>query len=232
MELDPRDNWICLIRNRKHIIGYLTWDSERFNIPINGTVGNDVEEITPDMIVPSCIPLRKIVELFKERDLFFVLNRNDITHVVQFNDLDKLPMRLCLFSLILELEAKMLQLFEIAPSKYIRHLTRRRKNELEETCMMTYEKEQITPYKRLLATNFRDKCTMAYGDPELIRELPFNHIRDARAFFNRIKKIRNRCAHSNSVIEVLSTPDEWHEFIIMLKRTSRSVSRVLSIRKK
>jgi len=110
MESDPVLNDIILVKDNTRIYGYLDYFDE-VDVSLEEKAGEIAHPIAPDQIVPGSMPLIELLPLFEKHYFFFVLTRNDISHIVSFRDIDELPMKLCLFTLIMELEAKMLDLF-------------------------------------------------------------------------------------------------------------------------
>ncbi|MGA9755846.1 MAG: hypothetical protein WBV23_11985 [Desulfobaccales bacterium] len=56
-ELDVIEDWCCVVRDSKHIYGYLIFDDEAFFNPIKGNAKEKATSISPDMIVSSSLPL-------------------------------------------------------------------------------------------------------------------------------------------------------------------------------
>jgi hypothetical protein len=109
---------------------------------------------------------------------------NSINHIVTFQDLDKLPVKLCLFSLFMQLEHEILRLLEYSGfvEKYLSLLSQKRYNKALELCRMKYgDKENL--YSILQCTNFTDKKTIIRKSPNIFRQLPFRSKTELDSFF-------------------------------------------------
>jgi hypothetical protein len=230
MELDIREDWCCLVQDENHTFGYLSfedalWDQK----PLEGTVADELDQINPEMMVPASLPLLDLVPLFNTSSLFyFLLSRNSISHVVSFYDLDKLPFKLCLFSLFLQLESQLLDLFTSDPSKIstlFNLLSESRQLKARDLCRSKYK--EITPVRLLLCTTFVDKKEMLIRSTEFHARLPFKSKNHANSFFSIVETVRNQIAHSDSVLRIVGSPNELNSFINLL----RSLSNALSIGK-
>ncbi len=76
----------------------------------------------------------------------------------------------------------------------------------------------------LLCTNFIDKKTIILRSPDSLGKLPFQSRREAERFFNQTENLRNQIAHSDTILGVLSTPDEFDGFVTELRRVAEAVS--------
>jgi hypothetical protein len=215
------------VRDKKHIHGHLINDSPPLDQhPLKGYAGESAIPISPEMIVPNSLSLIELVPLFHKFNFnyFFVLTRNDITHVTTFYDFDKLPMKLCLFSLCMELESLIIALFldnysEI--NEYINCLTKSRLDKAKKLCKKKYKKE--TPSELIFCTTFIDKKEILLKTPNLQKRLPFKSKRQNANFFSRIERVRNQIAHGDSILEILNSPKNLNTFIIDLQKTIKSL---------
>lgn len=212
---------ICLVHSNQQIIGYLTFANDFGTAQSAGELANP---ITPDQIVPASIPLLDLLPLFEEQFFFFVLERNKITHVVSFIDLDKLPMKLCLFSLFMELESMMLErlTYDFEAEQYISYLPETRLKKAQELCKLKYKTE--TPERLLFCTTFIDKVNIFQSDETLSKYLPFSSMKESNHFFSILEKMRNQIAHSDSIFSVISSPHEMHSFVAKLNEVISSLS--------
>lgn len=225
MERNPDKDWCCLVRDDKQIYGYLRWDDPIFEHPLEGSVNEGVSQIKPETIVPASLPLLELVPLFEISDFFFVLTRNEITHIVSFSDLDKLPFKFSLFSLCMELESLLIELLAIDHSKlrdYLNLLSENRLTEAKRLCALKYKEE--TPRRVLLCTNFVDKKEMLMKSSDFKDELPFQSKADAHRFFYKVNHVRNQIAHSDSILPVLGVPCELRRFIDDLSNLIKTIA--------
>jgi len=233
---DDPDDWFCLIRDDQKIYGYFARDfvfdteDERFDGPAEGRAADYCTPITPDQIVSGSMPLLDLIHLFRQHYHFFVLIRNDITHVVSFYDLDKLPVKLGLFSLIMALESELIGIFTVSPKKtedYLSLLSAERLQKARGLCRIKYgerkngaEKSDYSAVQILMCTTFIDRTTMFLRS----HLLPIESEGVIERFLNRTHDLRNRIAHSDSILGILQTPEEFDDFIIALKEFTEIIA--------
>lgn len=209
-----RDDSVFLVRDGSRIHGYLIFDDEVYEAEPSGDVGSKAKPIKCDMLVTSSTPLLDLVPLFEERPFYFVIDRNEITHVVWFGDVDKPPMRLCLFSLCLELESEILRELEFhrdGIDHFLKKLPKDRRCKAKKVCKQNGRKQ--TPDNLLMSTNFADRHRMLRADPKTYDSLPFESRNKAHRFFNRVERVRNQIAHGDSILPILNTPQKLREFV-------------------
>jgi hypothetical protein len=169
--------------------------------------------ISPDMIVQASMTIVDLITLFENKPFFFVLEGNAITHVVNFYDLDKLPVKLCIFSFIMELEAKLIDIIlESSAIERLQEILPEKKLELAKA-LCNEKKKEITNRNLLLCTTFIDKKTIVRRDDEAFRRLKFTSKNELDSFFKHIEDIRNSIAHSDSILKVLRKPSDFISFI-------------------
>jgi len=228
MEYDPMEDWCCLIRDNHHIYGYLTFEDPLWEQqPLEGIARENVLPIKPEIIVPASLPLLELVPLFEKSTFFFILTRNDITHVVSFYDLDKLPFKFSLFSLFMELESQLIELLTIDNyriEKYLNLLSDQRLSKAKNLCITKYEKE--TPFKLLLCTTFIDKKEMLIKSPDFKDKLPFESKHKINKFFKKIEFVRNQIAHSDSILGILGVHSELNKFINDLSKLISTIAKI------
>jgi hypothetical protein len=222
---NPAENPIILVRDDNRIYGYLDFFDD-FDSPKEMLAGEEATPINPDQLVPSAMSLLDLPSLFEKHYFFFVLTQNNISHFVSFQYLDKLPMKLCLFSLFMELEAKMLDLFMLKPEyieTLLHFLSNSRLQKAKALCKRKYKKE--SPKRLLHCTTFTDKKRMLIQSCE-ISKLPFEK-HETDNLFERIEEVRNRIAHSDSIIEFLKTPEVFNKFLSDLRKINNAMDQLL-----
>ena len=217
--------WFCMIRRGHQIVGYQSLDDQYVS---EANVGDIAHPITPDQIVPASTAILATLPLFKQYWFFFVLDKNAITHVVSFLDLEKLPMKMCLFALFMELEAIMLNILSANAVVYLQHLSKSRLAQLRSLARAKYGEEpgswspdslQRELDRRLLqSTSFTDKNNMFQLDPTLLNLLPFRNKVEVQEFFALLQKMRNQVAHSDSILSVIDNPKDLNKFIAKLNQ--------------
>jgi hypothetical protein len=173
-----------------------------------------------------------LIPLFNTHFFFFVLTGNDLTHTVSFVDLDQLPVKLSLFTLIVGLEAELLRLYGRDPAGIINYLDRLPENRLLKATNLAQQKSAHRKQDSLLSkaemilnsTEFTDKITILMRSPELFAKLPFASKGKAESFFNQLQELRNQIAHSNSILETLRTPTAFMECLEQLRAVMNIIS--------
>ena len=99
----------CIVEDEDNVYGYLFESYVRFKKKVNGTAKDYCDPITQNIIIPSSTPISDVFELLKHNYILFITSENKITHYLLETDLDKIPVHLCIFSLILELEEAILK---------------------------------------------------------------------------------------------------------------------------
>lgn len=165
--------------------------------------------------------------MFEQSTFYFVLTKNNITHVVSFYDLDKLPVKLSLFSLLLELESKIIDLLSLDQTKiesFLNSLSASRLSKARNLCKLKYGEE--TPRNLLLCTTFIDKKEMLLKSSNFKEKLPFESRKKLNSFFKKVEDVRNQIAHSDSIIEILPLPRKWNIFIQDLSSLIKAIARI------
>jgi hypothetical protein len=220
-EIDPMRNNIVLVKDDISIYGYLDFINEDYDVPREKNTREIAHPITPDQIVPSSMPLIELPPLFAQHDSFFVSTQNDISHFVSFQDLDQLPMKLCLFALMMELEAKMLTIFIHKSQDDIKKLLYCLPNERLKKLKSKSEKE--CPEELFRRTNFKEKMNMLGQCQEISEKLSFENKDKINELSNKIQTVRNKIAHGSSIIHILNTPDDFNRFILDLRNINEAM---------
>ena len=217
LSLSDNSDWFCLVKDSFRTYGYFALDYGLDN-NLEQLAGETAVPISTDIIVPNLTSLLDIVDMFLKNYYFVVLQKNQIYDVVCFKDLDKLPFKLCVFSLITELEANMIKLICDSGKPieyYFKNLTKKRQEEIVKLCTIKFEK--FGYYEMLISSNFIDKKNMIEKDDRLVAILGFSSKQKMKDFFGRILNVRNSIAHSDSIINHLNTPEKLKEFIDQLQ---------------
>ena len=213
---------LSLVRDGPRIVGHAgsEWLAES-----GKNMGELMDPITPDMLVTADASLLDAIDLFasRERYYFLVLKNSEITGTLFFADLFKLPFRLCLFSLTLELEEAALRLALMHPKKGWNSLPDRRKRKaLDIYEIRNKEKGQAVKDFDLISEKlpFSDllRCTTLADKRIIITRLgliPGFEKSDLNITFHEAERVRNACAHPNTEEEIrpLLTPRQIQPFI-------------------
>ena len=226
--IEHPENFFAIVRDGKVIHGYFALDSDADS---QANAAQACIPILADQIVPGSLPLLELIPLFEQHYFFFVLTRNDLTHVVSFLDLSKLPIQLCLFALLTGLEAELIRLLLQWPHAidvFLSRLPENRQRSAREWAHTRYGEKQVTPERILRATSFMDKITMFLHESSFVAALPFDTQDQAQEFFKELHEIRNRIAHSQPILEHLHTPVMFNSFLSRLRHVTDAISRLAS----
>ncbi|MBI5649026.1 MAG: hypothetical protein HZC40_01025 [Chloroflexi bacterium] len=211
---------VGLVRDGDKLFGRIYTDTSDYE------KAEDVAEpITPGEMVAASTSILDLIPLFEKHNIFFVLDRNELTHWVAFAHLDKLPAKLCLFSLFLELELEMIRALtsdSVVIGAHLGHLSQARLEKARMLCNLKYKEE--TPYHLLLCTTFIDKKTMIQADSRLSNQLPFPSRNSQDRFFKTVEEMRNQIAHSDSIFSVINSPAEMSALIGKTRETLKALS--------
>lgn len=230
MEMVGVENEFILIKDESRIYGYLNIFDD-FTSPLEGNAQEKAHLITPDQIVPGTMPLLELPSLFENHYFYFVLTQNDISHVVSFQSLDEIPMKLCIFTLIMELEARMLDLL-LRKSRedievLLNCLPKPQLKSVRDLYKKKYKDIPEYPEKLLRCTTFTHKKQILGQCPEITDKLAFENKEKMDDFFNRVQEVRNQIAHSDSIIVLLNTPEAFNIFLSDLRKINTVMGQLL-----
>jgi hypothetical protein len=212
---------ISLVRDNNIPIGWCNFESFIHDIDSvdqykNLRVRDVMDPIRPDSLLAAGTSYFSAVEVFKKHNapsFYFVLNDNEITGTLYYDDLFKLPARMCIFSLTLEIEQIALDLCKLRPKESWGCLSTARKTKIQNDYKRRHPDSNLeeVPYDDLLnATMFCDKGTILSKSNLLSKEtsLLFKRI------LGKADNIRNACAHTGSESRLPSLLDRnrLHEF--------------------
>lgn len=192
--LDPMAQ-IALVERRGEIQGWIGYDM----LETDRTIFDCMERIPPDMILTSDTSLVEAVAVFgtSSRPFFLVLKGNRFIGWLSYTDLHKLPLRLCLFAMLINIERLLLDVALISPQASIGFLSEgrlKKAGEIYSIRQYNYD-EKGKPYNgRLLeCTTIVDKILIARkftNVREMVRTL------DNAKFCAELEKLRNEIAHA------------------------------------
>lgn len=193
-DYDPMDRLSLVTREgRPH--GYLYLDSF-VDLVESTTVGQRAEKIVTEQIISSDTPLLELPEFFAAvgSGQFLVLHRNKIVGACAWTDLSKVPFRLAIFSLALEIEERVLKKCSKTPQVSLDVLSDDRRRKAEEVFQKRYSHppRANTDDRRLIScTEFSDRNRMFLKTHRDSLEDP----KRAKSALHQTKELRNWCAH-------------------------------------
>ncbi|PKO03861.1 MAG: hypothetical protein CVU43_00665 [Chloroflexi bacterium HGW-Chloroflexi-5] len=229
--------------------GVIHFDDESLQTPNIGIVADIAKPILVEELISESLPVINLPDLFTESNFYYVLSGVQITHIIRFDDLNSLPMKACIFTLFMELETNFQRilarqsdedyesLFCKLPAKRLEQINRLYNEKL------INKKNKKAPYgenifngknligenendfkNQLSCTNFSDKKEMVKNLPEIFYQLPFTSKTEYDKFFFNVQDMRNRIAHSDSIIDYPHDPQKFSFFIQKLRQVVDIVS--------
>lgn len=187
------------VREAGRTLGLVWFDAFAVD-PEPRSVREAMEPIPANRMLAAATDYFSAVEILSRASspsVFFVLERNEITGTLSHNDLFRLPGRLCLFSLTLELEQTGLGLCLISPEESWNSLPHERRSKAEQTFGKRHPKARSDPppFAQMLEyTMFCDKGTMLGKNRALSPESRTL----AKRVFSKADEVRNACAHTGA----------------------------------
>lgn len=194
-----------------------------------------VRPIRINTIIPASTPMLHMLDLFESSETYFLLTDNQITHVVRFEDCDKLSFKLCLLILLMELESAMTDVLMRHGAEEKDLLSRLSENrqakarELFEFKQKELRKSNPTYVAqrgdRLLCTNMIDKVTMIEKDPKLVERLSALGASNLHWSMTKLEHLRNEVAHAGSIFKVITTAKELRDVVDLAERATALLAR-------
>lgn len=189
---DPMEG-IALVKDNQKAIGWLGFDM----LGPSKTLSECMEPISGDILISSDTPLLEAIKTVCSGgdSIYLVLKGNRFTGFLTDGHFHKLPFRMCLFALLIDLEGMMLEITKSNPSSFLTGLPEGRLNKAKETYRhrgFSLNKANKEYDKKLIdCTSFIDKFKMLKKDPVVIQKCP-----DIKSNFeNKAEKLRNAIAH-------------------------------------
>ena len=213
---------VSLVRDHGRILGWVFFDAFAVD-PEPSSVREALESIRPDSLLAAATDYFSAVRLFSRQSsprFSFVLEGNEITGTLSHNDLFRLPARLCLFSLTLELEQTGLALCQLDAEGSWNSLPKGRRSKAEQTFRKRHPdpRMETPPFaEQLEFTMFCDKGTMLAKNPRL----PSASRRLVERVFSKADEVRNACAHSGAEDRLRRSLDATGCFASSMTRNRR-----------
>lgn len=207
-----------LVVDGDEVLGYLSYHDDVYYEPHDEEIGRRVKPITPGMIISSTTPVMELPKLLMRQPIYFLLSGSVISHILRFEHLDRLPMKLSLFSRFLELEEAivdhlrwMVGTGELTLA--MKRLSPRHLQAIHTTCVQDTGEDSDNASILLDYTSFADRKELVKRFPKTMDNLPFESRSDYDHFFFNVQKLRNRIAHSGRIRDLFESPEELSDFI-------------------
>jgi hypothetical protein len=225
--MQDTDDWFCLVKEGKHTLGFIFQDSEAIvEVDSDEVIGDHFETIRPEQIVSYELPILAVLPILMDEFYMFVQTGNEITHVLTYPCLDKIPFRHCLLSLMLEAEHHMQRIICRERSKADRRfqlLSQSRQQKAYKLFNSIHSKKRDKSHI-ILYTMFTDKVAIFLKDHELQNRLPFASKSSGERFFKKMEETRNAIAHGRSLSREISDLPRFVSFIDEVTTLTRYLS--------
>lgn len=190
--LDPMEQ-IALVQQHQKIIGWIGFDM----LDSSKTLYECMDPIGGDILISSDTPLLEAINTVCSRNdsIYLVLKGNQFIGFLEYSHFYKLPFRMCLFALLIDLERMMLKITKSDPTSFLKNLSKGRLDHAKKIYGyrgFSLNKENKEYDSNLIdCTTFIDKFKMLRKNPVVIQKCP--NIKSK--FTNIAEKIRNSIAH-------------------------------------
>jgi len=191
--LDPMEQ-IALVKVNQKVVGWIAYDM----LENEKTLCECMDSIGESTLISSDTPLLEAIQIVcKKNDaVFLVLKRNQFIGWLHYDHFYKLPFRMCLFSLLIDLEEMLLKLTKSDPTSFLSNLGNRINNAKKIYGFRGYslnKEGKEFDSKLIECTAFCDKFIMLRKSPEIVQKFPSIN----NKFGDEAEIIRNNIAHPN-----------------------------------
>jgi hypothetical protein len=203
--LDPMGQF-ALVKSNQKIVGWIGYE----DLDPSKTLCECMELIRGDILISSDTPLLEAIRVVcrSNDSIFLVLKGNRFIGWLHYDHFHKLPFRMCLFALLIDLERMLLKLTMSNPTLFLGYLNPNRIDNAKKIYgnrgySLNKEGKEFDA-KLIECTAFCDKFIMLRKNPVTIQKFP--NIKSK--FGNKAEKIRNYIAH----------PEEEKSGLLPIKR--------------
>jgi len=190
--LDPMEQ-IALVKSNQKIVGWIGYE----DLDPSKTLCECMEPIRGDILISSDTPLLDAIHIVCKNNnyIYLILKQNQFIGWLKYGHFHKLPFRMCLFALLIDLERMLLELTKSNPTLFLRNLNDNRLDKAKKIYKnrgFSLNKESKEFDSKLIeCTEFCDKFIMLRKNPIIVQKCP-NII---NKFRNTAEDIRNYVAH-------------------------------------
>lgn len=192
-DLDPNEQ-ISLVTQKNKVIGWIGFDM----LEHGKTIRECMDTITPESIMSSDTSLFDAINAFANGSSHFylVLHGNQFIGWLSYQNMHKPPLRLCLFSILINIEKMLLEILLKNPQEAINCLPEGRieqvKNNYKLRNNKSKENKEYYNSKLLEYTNLEDKFYIAQQTKSLCQKMTL--LQDDN-LCKLARKLRNEVAH-------------------------------------
>ncbi len=182
--------------NLQNIIGVLNLKNKQ--ILKNNSVKEFYEPINEKIIIGGNSNINEFIKNVREEPFKLVISKNEISGLVTMSDMQKIPVRVSIFSLIIELEIMMSDLIiKLYPNEesWMNLLTNSRRNKLNDEELKVKKSDNFV--SKIIFTQFGDKAKIL----EKSKCFSFTTQKQLKKQFEDIRKLRDLVAHSSEFAE-------------------------------
>tara|TARA_B100001971_G_C18192734_1_gene539606 strand:- start:613 stop:1434 length:822 start_codon:yes stop_codon:yes gene_type:complete len=187
-------NEIALVKDNQKAIGWIGFDM--LDEP---SLSEGMEPINGDMLISSDTPLLEAIRTIcsGNNHIYLVLKGSKFIGFLSYANFNKLPFRMCLFALLIDLERVMLEVVKSDPTSFLKNLSEKRldnaKNEYSNRGYKLNKEGKEYDSTLIDCTSFTDKFKMLKNSRVVIQKCPELK---SRIFVEKAGKMRNKIAHS------------------------------------
>ena len=185
--------YLPVIDNSKNFIGVVNILKEINDFAKSQTVENFFQPISEKLIIGGNSSIIDFIKNIKEEPFKLVISKNKVSGFVTFSDLQKIPVRVSIFSLITELEIAISTFISNKfdnDNHWMKLLSKGRKEKIN--LKISQIKENDNYVSKIIFTELSDKL-------DIILKLKLLKLsgKVQKKYFEEITKIRNKVAHSS-----------------------------------
>ncbi|MFV1518387.1 hypothetical protein VW098_12250 [Phaeobacter sp. JH57H2] len=187
-------SYIPVVNEGDHIIGLLRAEEWFVADPPSCTVADVFEPLSERQVIGSDASIFDFIRTADERPIRLVVSGGNVSGLVSLSDLQQLPVRAALFTLVTSLEivmAKLITRHWEKPGDWMAQLSEGRRRKLEE--MIVESKERDSFVGEIAFTQLADKATLIAKGEFLSRSK-----NKAIESLRKIQQLRDDLAHANS----------------------------------
>ena len=177
-------------------------------------IGDDFEHLSEDLVIGTDASILEFVKTACEHPTRLVISSDQVVGLISLSDLQQLPVRAALFTLVTSLEMAMAERIETewpAADDWLKLLNGNKAANIREKIKKAKREDSFV--SEIVLTQLSDKATIIL-EQELLPESQSNLRRD----FKAIRKLRNDIAHANYYAE---TPGTAREVVAVVKKIFR-----------
>lgn len=207
-ELTKRNFDVIGVRDGNEIIGYV----ERGDLE-EGTIRDYVRPFHTREIISDSTPLIQFLHLFKNRRRMFVLEKNEVTQLITYADLQKPPVRILIFGYMTLLEMNLGELIQVKyeNQSWQGFLGGNRLTKAEALFKERQAKNEDISLIECLQIS--DKMQIIMNAPGLLDHFEIQSKSEWKRTTAQVRDLRDRIAHSNA----LGIDVTWEEITTTLE---------------